>query len=129
MSKKLCEKALPGWRNEPKFRNRGVLIGNWFEERLQFTNNGQTGNSTNRKDYCIPETNVTDSVTRRKLAQRNWEGVGEHNLLTHHGQAYKSSAVSNYLLDYDFPQTPAPIRRWDRHNISWVPERIDVPLR
>lgn len=38
---------------------------------------------------------------------------------------------SNYCHDYGYPyeRIPYPLRRWNSHTMSWVPERIDVPTR
>ncbi|XP_032237705.1 uncharacterized protein LOC5512393 isoform X2 [Nematostella vectensis] len=84
-----CKWTLPGWKIEPKYIDR-VLIGNWFEERLQ-------------------------------------EGVGQQCLLNHHGNSYMTSGLSTHLTDYQHPmrvKSPGK-RRWDGHQSSWKPEKLD----
>lgn len=59
------------------------------------------------------------------------EGVGANNLLAHHGNAYISTTkASNYKLSYDCPSSRQnyPLRYWNSHAKSWIPERLDVHL-
>ncbi|EDO40672.1 predicted protein [Nematostella vectensis] len=121
-----CKWTLPGWKIEPKYIDR-VLIGNWFEERLQFPRDRSFGNSTQRQDFRNTKGRQPERILRRQLALRNWEGVGQQCLLNHHGNSYMTSGLSTHLTDYQHPmrvKSPGK-RRWDGHQSSWKPEKLD----
>ncbi|KAL7837847.1 hypothetical protein SRHO_G00275580 [Serrasalmus rhombeus] len=60
----------PGWRIEPKYSNK-VLIGNWVEEKLQFTRECKTANSSNRLDFRPHPEHKPDVTVRRQALRRS----------------------------------------------------------
>ncbi|TKS70791.1 hypothetical protein D9C73_005761 [Collichthys lucidus] len=58
--------AQTGWKIEQKYANK-VLLGNWAEERLQFTREPKITNSTNRTDYR-PHWDFKPDVFERRSA-------------------------------------------------------------
>ncbi|XP_034760722.2 cilia- and flagella-associated protein 107-like [Acipenser ruthenus] len=122
--------SMPGWRIEEKYSNK-VLIGNWVEERLQFTRKGQTGKTTNQLDYR-PYSETTRDVVVRTSALKREEGLPSRVLLAHHDTPNSDHLVSLYDEVYcrqgRNPALP-PLRSWKYDSLAWVPERSDHPLK
>ncbi|KAK3536549.1 hypothetical protein QTP86_013739 [Hemibagrus guttatus] len=60
----------PGWRIEQKYSSK-VLVGNWAEERLQFSREGKTANSSNRLDFRPHPDHRPDVIIRRTALRRS----------------------------------------------------------
>ncbi|XP_042563644.1 uncharacterized protein C1orf158 homolog [Clupea harengus] len=84
----------PGWRIEQKYANR-VLIGNWVENRLQFTRECRTPNSTNRLDFR-PQWDYQPDTFVQRTALRRGEGLPTRLLLGHHGTPTSHFLVTQY---------------------------------
>ncbi|XP_063072384.1 cilia- and flagella-associated protein 107 [Engraulis encrasicolus] len=118
----------PGWRIEQTYGNK-VLIGNWVEERLQFTRENRTGNSTNRLDYR-PQWDYQPDTFVRRTAVRHGEGLPSKLLLGHHSIPNAHFLVSQYDEQFgskrDATIALAPkLRKWDSNKLAWLPERSD----
>ncbi|XP_046882633.1 uncharacterized protein C1orf158 homolog [Hypomesus transpacificus] len=123
-----CDKwSLPGWRIEQKYGNK-VLIGNWVEEKLQFSRECQTANSTSRSDYQ-PHWNHRPDVFLRRSALRRAEGLPSKLLLSHHGIPNSHCLVTLYDEAYArMPGAALPaLRSWHPDKMAWAPERSDEP--
>ncbi|XP_036415810.1 uncharacterized protein C1orf158 homolog [Colossoma macropomum] len=119
----------PGWRIEPKFSNK-VLIGNWVEEKLQFTRESKTANSTNRLDFRPHPEHKPDVIVRRHALRRS-EGLPPRLLLFHHDTAKSHNLVSLYDESYGRQRSsdlPA-LRTWHSDKMGWIPERSDHPIQ
>ncbi|XP_051957813.1 cilia- and flagella-associated protein 107 [Xyrauchen texanus] len=119
----------PGWRIEQKYGTK-VLIGNWVEEKLQFTRECKTANSTNRLDYTPHMLHRPDAVVRRKALRRS-EGIPPRQLLSHHGVPASQYLVSLYDESYGRQAscTLPTLRSWHSDKLAWVPERSDHPIQ
>lgn len=62
---------LPGWKIEKRYNNQ-ILLGNWSEERREFSRGHQPfGNSTHRQDYKRYDGYRPDNKIRREASLRN----------------------------------------------------------
>ncbi|XP_076124823.1 cilia- and flagella-associated protein 107 [Alosa pseudoharengus] len=115
----------PGWRIEQKYANK-VLIGNWVEERLQFTRECRTANSTNRLDYR-PQWDYQPDTFVRRTALRRGEGLPPKLLLAHHDTPTSHFLVTQYDEMYGRRSDHATpkLRSWDSNKLAWIPERSD----
>ncbi|KAL2090471.1 hypothetical protein ACEWY4_012734 [Coilia grayii] len=115
----------PGWRIEQKYGNK-VLIGNWVEDRLQFTRENRTANSTNRLDYR-PQWDYQPDTFVRRTAMCRGEGLPTKLLLAHHSAPTSHFLVSQYDEMYGRRGDAArpKLRHWDSKKLAWVPERSD----
>ncbi|XP_076863821.1 cilia- and flagella-associated protein 107 isoform X2 [Brachyhypopomus gauderio] len=118
----------PGWRIEQTYSNK-VLVGNWAEERLQFTRECKPLNTTHRQDFRPQSEHKPDVIVRRTALRRS-EGLPSKILLSHH-----DTPTSHYLLSlYDESygrRVPAHLpahRTWHSDKLAWVPERSDHPI-
>ncbi|XP_062843259.1 cilia- and flagella-associated protein 107 [Trichomycterus rosablanca] len=118
----------PGWRIEQKYSSN-VLIGNWVEERLQFTRECKTASTTNRLDFRPPTDHRPDVIVRRR-ALRGSEGLPARLLLSHHNTPTSHYLVSLYDESYGCRGASAlpALRTWHSDKMAWVPERSDHPL-
>ncbi|XP_035245413.1 uncharacterized protein C1orf158 homolog isoform X1 [Anguilla anguilla] len=121
--------AKPGWRIEQKYGNK-VLIGNWAEERLQFTRDCRVPTSTHCADYR-PQWDHRPDIFLRREALRRAEGLPAKLLLDHHNIPHSHYLVSHYDETYCRQTSSAlPTRRsWHRDKLAWVPERSDHPVK
>ncbi|XP_065097245.1 cilia- and flagella-associated protein 107 [Paramisgurnus dabryanus] len=118
-----------GWRIEQKYCNK-VLIGNWSEQKLQFTRECKTANSTNRLDFTPNLLHRPDVVVRR-MGLRRSEGIPTRLLFSHHGVHASDYLVTLYDESYG-RQTSATLptlRSWHSDKLAWVPERSDHPIQ
>ncbi|KAJ8391205.1 hypothetical protein AAFF_G00096340 [Aldrovandia affinis] len=118
----------PGWRIEQKYSNK-VLIGNWAEDKLQFTRDCCVPTSTHRLDYR-PQRDHRPDVFVRREALRRAEGLPTKLLLDHHGTPHSHYLVSLYDETYGRKSTSTPptLRSWHPDKLAWVPERSDHPV-
>ncbi|XP_061074754.1 cilia- and flagella-associated protein 107 [Conger conger] len=121
--------AKPGWRIEQKYGDK-VLIGNWAEERLQFTRDCRTSTSTHCADY-LPQRDHRPDVFVRREALRRAEGLPTRLLLDHHNLPRSHYLVSHYDETYGRQSASAlsTCRSWHRDKLAWVPERSDHPAK
>ncbi|XP_072522367.1 cilia- and flagella-associated protein 107 [Salminus brasiliensis] len=119
----------PGWRIEPRYSNK-VLIGNWAEEKLQFTRECKTANSTNRLDFR-PQLGHRPDVIVRRHALRRAEGLPLRQLLFHHDTPTSHFLVSLYDESYSRQCTSdlPTLRTWHSDKMGWIPERSDHPIQ
>ncbi|KAI0224882.1 hypothetical protein LSAT2_024097 [Lamellibrachia satsuma] len=122
----------PGWRIEKEFKPR-VLIGNWYEDRLQFyLDKTRPRPSTYQVDFkqyggCFP-----DCVLRREQRVRD-EGLDKRFFLYHHN-GYKNELISWYDEHYNQRERPScqrfpVLRSWNGHKLGWRPEKNDHPIQ
>ncbi|XP_028855165.1 cilia- and flagella-associated protein 107 [Denticeps clupeoides] len=118
----------PGWRVEQKYANK-VLIGNWAEDRLQFTRECRTASSSNRLDYR-PQWDHRPDISMRQRALRKGEGLPAKLLLAHHNTPSSHYLVSLYDETYGRRSCAAlpKMRSWHSDKLGWVPERSDHPV-
>ncbi|XP_036007829.1 uncharacterized protein C1orf158 homolog [Fundulus heteroclitus] len=119
--------AQTGWRIEQRYGNR-ALIGNWAEERRQFTREPKIADSISRVDYR-PHWDFKPDVFERRSALLRAEGLPYRILFDHH-----SSLPSHYLAeDYEQrnahkPSSSLPaIQLWNP-NMTFQSERFDKPI-
>ncbi|KAI4887149.1 hypothetical protein NFI96_020651 [Prochilodus magdalenae] len=119
----------PGWRIEPRYSNK-VLIGNWAEEKLQFTRECKTANSTNRLDFRPQPEHRPDVVVRRHALRRS-EGLPPRLLLFHHETPKSHYLVSLYDESYGRQRSSdlPGLRTWHSDKMGWIPERSDHPTQ
>ncbi|XP_036387716.1 uncharacterized protein C1orf158 homolog [Megalops cyprinoides] len=117
----------PGWKIEQNYSSK-VLVGNWAEERLQFTRECKTATSTHRHDYHPQRDHQPDVFVRRE-ALRKAEGLPTRLLLDHHGTPRSHYLVSLYDETFSRKSSSAPptLRCWNSDKLAWVPERSDHP--
>ncbi|XP_059186303.1 cilia- and flagella-associated protein 107 [Centropristis striata] len=121
--------AQPGWRIEPKYSNK-VLLGNWAEERLQFTREPQAAaNSTSRVDHR-PHWDFRPDVCERRSALLRAEGLPSKLLFAHHGPPPSHYLVTHYEESYGHKQTNAvpTLRTWHPDSLTWQLERSERPI-
>ncbi|KAM3877742.1 cilia- and flagella-associated protein 107 [Diretmus argenteus] len=118
----------PGWRMEQKYANK-VLVGNWAEERLQFTRESKTANSTNHEDYRPHWDFKPDAFERRSALQRA-EGLPSKLFFAHHGTAASHYFVTLHDESYGRKHTKLlpTLRSWHPDSLTWQPERSDHPI-
>ncbi|KAK2861713.1 hypothetical protein Q5P01_001246 [Channa striata] len=90
--------AQTGWRIEQKYANK-VLLGNWAEERLQFTRDTQTANSTSRVDYQ-PHWDFKPDVCERRCALLRAEGLPSKLLFAHCSTPTPDYSLTHYAESY-----------------------------
>ncbi|RDD39114.1 Uncharacterized protein C1orf158-like protein [Trichoplax sp. H2] len=118
----------PSWKVESRFKN-GVLIGNWYEERMQYQRENFNHSSTQRHDYKPYGNAKPDTFIRRAALARN-NGLNKQQIFFHHGKKYNDNMISYYDQVYnkrDLEHIPTN-RRWDLKRIAWLPEKSDVPI-
>ncbi|XP_053171553.1 cilia- and flagella-associated protein 107 [Scomber japonicus] len=117
--------AQTGWKIEQKYANK-VLLGNWAEERLQFTREPKTSNSTNRVDYR-PHWDFKPDDFERRSALLRAEGLPSKLLFAHHSTPSSHYLVTHYEESYGCKHINAsPTQRpWHRDSLTLQPERSD----
>ncbi|XP_070759377.1 cilia- and flagella-associated protein 107 [Enoplosus armatus] len=120
--------AQTGWRREQKYANK-VLLGNWAEERLQFTLEPTTANSTNRVDYR-PHWDFKPDVSERRSALLRAEGLPSKLLFAHYGPPSSHYLVTQYEESYGHKHTNAlpTLRPWHPDSLTWQLDRSDRPI-
>ncbi|XP_022617079.1 uncharacterized protein C1orf158 homolog [Seriola dumerili] len=120
--------AQTGWRIEKKYGNK-VLLGNWAEDRLQFTREPKTANSTNRVDYR-PHWDFEPDVSERGSALLRAEGLSSKQLFAHYGPPSSHYLVTQYEESYGRKHTSAlpTLRPWHPDSLTWQPEKSDRPI-
>ncbi|XP_045931044.1 uncharacterized protein C1orf158 homolog [Micropterus dolomieu] len=120
--------AQTGWRREQKYANK-VLLGNWAEERIQFTRDPKTVNSTNRIDYR-PHWDFKPDVFERRSALLRAEGLPSKLLFAHYGPPSSHYLLTQYEESYGHKHTNAlPILRpWHPDSLTWQLDRSDRPI-
>ncbi|XP_039652475.1 uncharacterized protein C1orf158 homolog [Perca fluviatilis] len=120
--------AQTGWRIEQKYANK-VLVGNWAEERLQFTREPQTANSTNRVDYR-PHWDFKPDVFERRSALLRAEGLPSKLLFAHCGPPSSNYLVTHSEERYQCKHTNALPTLLPGHpdSLTWQLERSDRPV-
>ncbi|KAK3512642.1 hypothetical protein QTP70_018767 [Hemibagrus guttatus] len=118
----------PGWRIEQKYSSK-VLVGNWAEERLQFSREGKTANSSNRLDFR-PHPDHRPDVIIRRTALRRSEGLPTRLLFSHHNTPTSHYLVTLYDESYGRRSSSGlpKLRTWHTDKMGWVPEKSDHPL-
>ncbi|XP_026880003.2 uncharacterized protein C1orf158 homolog [Electrophorus electricus] len=118
----------PGWRTEQRYSHK-VLIGNWLEERLQFTQECKPLSSTYRQDFRLWTELKPDTIMRR-TALRRAEGLPTKLLFSHHDPPTSQYLVSLYDESYGRrgPSHLPAHRTWHSDKMAWVPERSDHPI-
>ncbi|XP_034441820.1 uncharacterized protein C1orf158 homolog [Hippoglossus hippoglossus] len=126
---KLEEKwAQTGWRLEQKYGNK-VLVGNWAEERLQFTREPKTAESTNRADYR-PHWDFKPDVSERGYALLRAEGLPSKQLFGHCRPASSHYLVTQYGDSYgrEHTNTLPALQPGSPGGSTWQPDRSDQPI-
>ncbi|KAI5623011.1 hypothetical protein C0J50_17518, partial [Silurus asotus] len=118
----------PGWRIEQQYSNK-VLVGNWAEERLQFSRERKTANSSNRLDFR-PQTDHRPDVIVRRMALRRSEGLPSRRLFSHHNTPPSHYLVTLYDESYGQRSSSGlpKLQPWNTDEKAWVPEKSDHPL-
>ncbi|XP_047439440.1 protein CFAP107 [Mugil cephalus] len=119
--------ALPGWRIEQKYGNK-VLVGNWAEERLQFTQKPMIANSTSCTDYG-PHCDFKPDVSERRSALLRAEGLPSKMLFAHSDLPSSHYLVTQYGESYGHKSSNSlpTLRPWHPDNFTWQAERSDRP--
>ncbi|XP_053300780.1 LOW QUALITY PROTEIN: cilia- and flagella-associated protein 107 [Pleuronectes platessa] len=120
--------AQTGWRIEQKYGNK-VLVGNWAEERLQFTREPETAKSTNRADYR-PHWDFRPDVSQRGCALLRAEGLPYKQLFGHRRPASSHYLVTQYEDSYGREHTPTlpSLQPRSPGGSTRQPERSDQPI-
>ncbi|XP_056157130.1 cilia- and flagella-associated protein 107 [Lampris incognitus] len=118
----------PGWKIEQKYSNK-VLVGNWLDERLQFTREPTTANSTSRVDYR-PHWDFKPDVSVRRATFRRAEGLPSKLIFGHHDTPSSHYLVSLYDESFGHRHNCAlpPLRTWHPCSRAWQPERSDYQI-
>ncbi|XP_028260936.1 cilia- and flagella-associated protein 107 [Parambassis ranga] len=119
--------AQTGWRIEQKYASK-VLLGNWAEDRLQFTREPKTANSTSRVDYR-PHWDSRPDASERRSALLRAEGLPSKMLFAHCDPPSSHYMVTQYEDSYGHQHSSAlpTLRPWRPDNLTWQPERSDRP--
>ncbi|XP_040890659.1 uncharacterized protein C1orf158 homolog [Toxotes jaculatrix] len=117
-----------GWKIEQRYANK-VLVGNWAEERLQFTREPKTANSTNRVDYR-PHWDFKPDVAERGSALLRAEGLPSKQLFGHYGPPSSHYLVTQYEDSYrrKHTNTLPTLQPWHPDSLTWQPERLNRPI-
>ncbi|XP_042350024.1 uncharacterized protein C1orf158 homolog [Plectropomus leopardus] len=120
--------AQPGWKIEQKYGNK-VLVGNWAEERLKFTREPQTANSTNHVDHR-PHWDFRPDVFERRSALLRAEGLPSKLLFAHDGSPSSHYLVTQYAESFQHKHTNAvpTLRPWHPDSSTWQLERSHRPI-
>jgi len=123
--------GMAGWKVEKDFRNQ-VLVGNWYEERRNFTRTNYKHVSTHKTDYQAYPDHTPDKYPRREHAIAR-EGRPEQLLTRHHGNAYDNMKITNYDEQFNRRERVGknklpPLRRYNTHKMCWTPEISQNPI-
>ncbi|KAI4826541.1 cilia- and flagella-associated protein 107 [Pseudochaenichthys georgianus] len=116
----------PGWRIEQKYANK-VLLGNWAEDRLQFTREAQTASSTYRSDHR-PHWDFRPDVSVRRTALHRAEGLPSKLLFDHHGPPSSHYLVTHYGESYQHTNALPNLRPWHPDSLTRQLERVNQPI-
>ncbi|XP_026117117.1 uncharacterized protein C1orf158-like [Carassius auratus] len=106
-----------------------VLIGNWAEERLHFTRDCKTANSSYRVDYT-PHRSHRPNVVMCKRPLRSSEGLPLRQLFSHHDVPSSHCLVTLYDESYGRQASSLPaLHSWNSFKLTGVPERSDHPIQ
>ncbi|KAL3978602.1 hypothetical protein ACER0C_019664 [Sarotherodon galilaeus] len=117
--------AQTGWRIEQKYANK-VLLGNWAEERLQFTRKPKIAYSTSCVDYR-PHWDFKPDISERRSALLRAEGLPSKMIFGHHDPPSSDYLVTQYAESYGCNLINALPTLQHRHadNLTQKPERSD----
>ncbi|XP_052425957.1 cilia- and flagella-associated protein 107-like [Carassius gibelio] len=112
-----------------KYSNK-VLIGNWAEERLHFTQDCEMANSSYRMDYMPHMPHRPDAVMCQRAFRRS-EGLPLRQLFSHHGLLSSHCLVSQYDESYGRQASSSlpTLHSWSSFKLARVPERSDHPIQ
>ncbi|XP_003388257.1 PREDICTED: uncharacterized protein C1orf158 homolog [Amphimedon queenslandica] len=116
----------PGWRIEQRY-SKGVLIGNWSEDRYKFEKGSEFGSSTSRQTYRGHYLKAPDPSIRLKGLIRN-NGIDKEHIFIHHGKSYMRNTISLYDQTFNRGYELGE-RKWDGKRMAWLPEKTDHPLQ
>uniref|UniRef100_A0A673CDF0 Si:ch211-226m7.4 n=1 Tax=Sphaeramia orbicularis TaxID=375764 RepID=A0A673CDF0_9TELE len=109
----------PGWKIERKYTNK-VLLGNWAEERFQFTREPKIANTTA----------IGYRLTMSRPLCVIFQGLPSKLLFAHHGSLSSHYLVTHYEESYGRKHThtlPTP-QPWHPDSLTWQLERSDRPI-
>ncbi|XP_073681588.1 cilia- and flagella-associated protein 107 [Garra rufa] len=113
-----------------KYSNK-VLIDNWAEERLHFTRDCETANSSYRMDYTPHMSYSRPNVVTCQRTLRSSEGLPLRQLFSHHDVPSSHCLVS--LYDESFGRQASSslptLHSWSSFKLARVPERSDHPIQ
>ncbi|XP_059393815.1 cilia- and flagella-associated protein 107-like isoform X2 [Carassius carassius] len=106
-----------------KYSNK-VLIGNWAEERLHFTQDCEMANSSYRMDYMPNMPQRHDAVMCQRAFRRS-------ELFSHHDVLSSHCLVSQYDESYGRQASSSlpTLHSWKSFKLARVPERSDHPIQ
>ncbi|XP_042179642.1 uncharacterized protein C1orf158-like [Oncorhynchus tshawytscha] len=113
----------PGWRMAQRYANK-VLIGNWVEEKLQYTRECKTATTA-------PTVQTTShrgpDVIVRQMALWKAEGLAAKMLLSHHGTLPSHYLVTLYDEMYrrQGSSTLLTLCTWHPDRLARMPEKSD----
>ncbi|XP_043108623.1 uncharacterized protein C1orf158 homolog isoform X1 [Puntigrus tetrazona] len=111
-----------------KYSNK-VLIDNWAEERLHFSRDSETVNSSYRMDYTPHTSHRPDAVMCQRAFHRS-EGLPLRQLFSHHDVPSSHCLVSQYDESYGRQASSLPtLHSWSSFKLARVPERSDHPIQ
>ncbi|XP_028301820.1 cilia- and flagella-associated protein 107 [Gouania willdenowi] len=90
--------AQSGWKIEQKYGNK-VLLGNWAEDRLQFTRELKIADSSSRRDFQ-PHWDFRPDVSARRSSLMRAEGHPFKTLFGQSGQPSAHYLVTEYRESY-----------------------------
>ncbi|XP_029006311.1 cilia- and flagella-associated protein 107 [Betta splendens] len=119
--------AQPGWRIEQKYASK-VLLGNWAEDRLQFSREPRAASSTNRADYR-PHWDFKPDTSERRSALLRAEGLPSKLLFAHGGAPSTRRLMTHYEQSFGPNRTSAlpNLRCWRPDSSARQPERSHRP--
>ncbi|XP_034538692.1 uncharacterized protein C1orf158 homolog [Notolabrus celidotus] len=120
--------AQPGWKIEQKYGSK-VMVGNWAEDRLQFTQEPEIANSTSRVDFR-PHWDFKPDISERRSALLRAEGLPSKLLFAHDGPAPSHYPVTQYEDSYGRRHNNAlpTLRPCHPGSLTWQLERSERPI-
>eukprot|EP00117_Sycon_ciliatum_P020104 scpid70240/ scgid18012/ Uncharacterized protein C1orf158 homolog len=119
-----------GW-TVPKRYNTDVLLGNWYENRMEFTRGAHSDVNSSYRTVFLPSSSMGEDVQAAREKRlggllRN-DGIPAKNLTHHHGEKFVDGlAVTSYDQDFARSAGTAQTRSWDKWHSEWRPERSDL---
>ncbi|XP_017264134.1 uncharacterized protein C1orf158 homolog [Kryptolebias marmoratus] len=116
-----------GWRIEQQYGNK-VLLGNWAEDRLQFTREPKIASSTSHVDYR-PHWDFKPDILERRSALLRAEGLPYKMLFGHHCPLPSHYLATEYKQSYaeKLKNNLPPVRSLDSNNSTCEPEKSNCP--
>ncbi|XP_037535822.1 uncharacterized protein C1orf158 homolog [Nematolebias whitei] len=107
-----------GWRIEQQYGNK-VLLGNWAEDRLQFTQEPKIANSTSHVDYR-PHWDFKPDVLERRSALLRAEGLPYKMMFGHHYPSPSDFLATEYKQSYakKYNNHLPTVRHWGPDNVT-----------